>query len=945
MILAHMDYDSQELSDLHENFIASTQDDLKVINFYEQRPELDLVFWQLFVSWVEQFLQTTLNRFDLTLQTVAESSATYHGKNVRKIALPVGHRGLNKFGSRNEFYEIIRSKLVELMWPLVQPAKTIYHVPVKEMQNLIQRDQLWEDLQEKLEIQHENASIPYAVTLYGLGGAGKSMLALKYAESKKAQYDPIFWIDAANDDTIRSRFGSFATMLGLPSKQNNRQGTSLVDDPVIQSVLQWFQDRNEMDREWLVIVDNADDVKSDLKHVIPRGLRGRLIITSRDEQSQKLVYGGCEPIRVDVMSTQEARDVLLQRLSRDISMLPAVEEKCDEIAEKLGYLALAIDLAGAYIASGPEDTHEEALIQYSEDFEWHRDELLKMDNSNWDTPAELNVWAVWDTTLRKIEREHAQFQPGLLLTFLAWSKSPIFQDELFRLASLGISDVDENLGEILFSELRRFILAKDDSWDSFMYRKSLEILIRYSLVQRVRGDWPGTTMHSLVRWRAARRYQSENWQWFHTAFILAASAKTTKGGQRKFRRHLIAHLPDVESVDLSWHKDPDVGKDFIWSTLATIYSHEDFLREAEKLGLQLMEMRKKRLGEDHASTLKAIVDLASTYMYNAQEDKAEKLQTRKIKICKELLSKNDCDILSELERLRRIHEYQGRWEEAEDLQTQESQIREERGEKFPKTLQDMDQLAKAHEHQGRWNEMQDLEIQMLELSKEALGEVHQFTYYVLRRLCITYLKQSLWEKAEEVQIQAIHMSKKLFGELTQPTTVCMEELAETYQKQDRWEDAEELQLKVIQMQKDMWGDEFYDMLRSIGHLTETYQNQGRWKEAEDLQVHVMQKFEKRLASHHPSRLWIQSLLGWTYQHQGRWEEAENLQAQAVQISIERDKTSSLTPEIIARLVLTYHQQGRQEEGEKLKALATEREIEVSDICPNSSSALVSDRPI
>lgn len=216
------------------------------------------------------------------------------------------------------------------MWPLVQPAKSIYHVPVKEMQNLIQRDQLWEDLQEKLEIRHENASIPYAVTLYGLGGAGKSMLALKYAESKKTQYDPIFWIDATNDDTIRSRFGSFATMLGLPSKQNNRQGTSLVDDPVIQSVLQWFEERNEMDREWLVIVDNADDVKSDLKHVIPRGLRGRLIITSRDEQSQKLVHGGCEQIRVDVMSTQEARNVLLQRLSRDISMLPAVEEKCDE---------------------------------------------------------------------------------------------------------------------------------------------------------------------------------------------------------------------------------------------------------------------------------------------------------------------------------------------------------------------------------------------------------------------------------------------------------------------------------------------------------------------------------------------------------------------------------------------------------------------------------------
>ncbi|CAG8376302.1 unnamed protein product [Penicillium salamii] len=957
MILGQMNYDAQELSDLHENFIASTQDDLKVINFYEQRPQHDWVFWQAF--------------------TVAESSATYHGKNVRKIALPVDHKGLNKFGSRNEFYEIIRSKLVEIMWPLIQPAKSIYHVPVREMQNLIQRDQLWEDLQEKLQIRHENASVPYAVTLYGLGGAGKSMLALKYAESKKTQYDPIFWIDATNEDTIRSRFSDFAKMLGLPSGQNNGQGTALVDDPVIQSVLRWFQDRTEMDREWLVIIDNADDFKSGIKHVIPRGHRGRLIITSRDEQSQKLVYGGCEPIRVDVMSAQEARSVLLQRLSRDISMLPRVEEKCDEIAQKLGYLALAIDLAGAYIASGPEDTHEEALIQYSEDFEWHRDELLKMKNSNWDTPAELNVWAVWDTTLGRIEREYAQFHPGLLLTFLAWSKSTIFQDELFRLASLGISDIDKNLGDILSSEFRQFISAKDDSWDSFLYRKSLEILIRYSLVQRVHGDWPGTTMHSLVQWRAMHRYQSEPWKWYHSAFIFAASSKTANGGQGMFRRHLIAHLPSVDSVDLSWMKNPEVGKDFIWRTLAKIYGVEYFLGEAEKLGLQLVELRKKRLGEDHPSTLESTLDLAFTYRDQLQWDKTESLQAqvmdrriqmhgethpdtlksmshlvttymlhrrweeaenlhiRMMKICKQSSDQNGCNTPDDLRVLGVIYEHQERWEGAERVQAQEIQAREKVGEKIPEALQDMDRLAKAYGRQGRWDEMQDLEVRMLKLCKETLGEIHDFTFYVSRKLGGTYQKQGHWEKAEEVQIQTIHISKKLFGEYRQMTTLCMKELAETYENQGRWEDAEDLQVKVIQIWKVSEGEDNFEMLKSIGDLAEAYQKQGRWKEAEDLQVHVMQKFEKTFGNQHPSTIWIQSSLGWTYQNQGRWEEAEKLQAQAAQISIERlGKRSTLTSESIRRLSLLYYEQGRREEGRKLKALAIEMRAEAFGICPN-----------
>ncbi|KAJ5902856.1 hypothetical protein N7495_003384 [Penicillium taxi] len=139
-----------------------------------------------------------------------------------------------------------------------------------------------EELREKLQIRHDNASIPYAVTLHGLGGAGKSQLALKYAESHTDRYNPVLWIDAISEETVRSSFIRCVTNLGLPDEKGNNDSLLLKDDRVIQSVLQWLRDRNERDDEWLAIIDNADDFTWGIKKVMPRGTQGRLIITSRD---------------------------------------------------------------------------------------------------------------------------------------------------------------------------------------------------------------------------------------------------------------------------------------------------------------------------------------------------------------------------------------------------------------------------------------------------------------------------------------------------------------------------------------------------------------------------------------------------------------------------------------------------------------------------------------
>ncbi|KAJ5144053.1 uncharacterized protein N7515_002840 [Penicillium bovifimosum] len=627
------------------------------------------------------------------------------------------------------------------------------------------------------------------------------------------RFNPILWIDATREETVRSSFRRCAAEIGLAEEPNNQQSTALVDDLVIQGVLRWLRNRTEVDDEWLVIVDNADDVTWGIKKIMPKGTRGRIIITSRDGQSQKLVDKGCERIRVGDMSPREARMVLLRHLSDNIDLVPkSVQEGCDEVAKKLGYLPLAIDLAGAYI--GNTVAPELSLTQYLEDYEKHRDELLQMDHLRGLTSAERTVWTVWDTTLDKIEREYSHLQPGLLLTLLACFQGNIVQDEMFRLASLGMSTVVKELGEGDCTGLRMFIPESEGKWDNFIYRHSIDVLVRYGLIQLVHGDWPGTTMHSLVQWRAIRRDQNRNWQSWYTRFVLAACSQiTAEGRQPQFRRHLILHLPDVGNIDPNCFSTREMSEIFIWTTLAKVHYDEGRWKEAEQLQVQVMETSKMKLGEDHPSTLASMSNLASTFWS------------------------------------------QGRLEEAEQLLVQVTETHKTKfGEDHPSTLASMGNLGSTYRNQGRLEEAEQLEVQVLESRKTKLGEDHPHTLAGIGNLASTYRKQGRWEEAEQLFMQVMKTSKAKLGEDHPSTLVTMYNLALTFWDQGRREEAEQLEVQVMEMSKMKLGEDHLFTLTSIATLASMYRDQGRWEEADQLEVQVKEASKTKLGEGPPRTL-------------------------------------------------------------------------------------------
>jgi len=624
---------------------------------------------------------------------VREQSATYESRNVRNVGLSVDHYGLNKFGSRNESYHTILSKLTEVLRSSTRPAKRHYAVPLETVHTYTERAALSAELEQKLQILHEEASVPYAVALHGLGGAGKSQLALAYAEKHKDRYNPILWIDATDEEAVRSSFRRCAAELGLPEDGGEKQ-ESVFTDGVVQAVLRWLRDRIKADDEWLVIVDNVDDVSWGVQKIMPKGSRGSVIVTSRYDGSVRLAPWLYELVPVGVMSPAEAAALLLQHLhlSRE-SASEEIRRDCDKVAERLGYLALAIDLAGAYIGSDSGSEHsapERALSMYLADYDRHRDELLRMVGFQDLLATQKTVWTVWNTTLEKIGREHPDLQPELLLTFLAQFKGSIIEDELFRLGSLGMAKVDAKLvGDIdkaMPAGLLQFLSLDEDEWDSFRYRKSRDVLVRYSLVQRVEGQWAGVTMHSLVQWRARQNRPDQSWRWWYMRFILATCCRMIEEEQPEFRRHLVGHLPDLSEDD---------GEDdgFVGTTLGRVYYDEGRWAEAEELEVQVMETRKTKLGADHPSTLTSMANLASTYRS------------------------------------------QGRWSEAEELEVQVMETRKTKlGADHPDTLTSMHNLALTWKDQARHSDALALMSNCAEARRRVLGEEHPDTQSSLAML-------------------------------------------------------------------------------------------------------------------------------------------------------------------------------------------------------------------
>lgn len=645
-----------------------------------------------------------------------------------------------------------------------------------------------------------------------MSGVGKTQLALGFIQDNRKQYNPIFWIDAHTRETAQESFLLASKALGLMFNASSTAHLQLKNSPVVAGVLGWFAERDEGDRRWLVVVDNADDTSWNVEEIIPAGPHGHVIVTSKHPQASHFLGGQCARLSIDSMTLDEARTVLRKYMRADTYQITGIDHLCDKVVSGLGCLAFAVNLAGAYLAEQLQLLHHNAnveeavttvLTQYLADYELHQDELLQRKSPG----SQETVWTVWDSSLTAIEESSPGSYAREVLAFLAQFDQGHVQEEMFRLTSVGWPEMMkllQNPEDDRPSWLRKMVMCTGDVWDSFNYRQAVLPLIRYDLLQRGGHDWVGTTMHQLVRWRARKMYQENNeawarWKWF---FMIAGVCQINREkGRPEFRRHMIAHLTAMGESDFDLGQVmhlQGISLATLLMQLAELYHDDGRWAEAEKLYARCMDLRTIGLGPEHPDTLNSIANLALTYRDQGKWLKAEGLQTLVMKARERVLGADQPDTLTTMSDIVWTYYKLHRLDNAQDLglHVLEKQIHV-LGPDHPNTLISMAHLGAIHEGLGRSAEAEKWKAGVLEARIRVLGREHTDTLKSMVNLAHTYRRLGRFKEAENQEVAALEIRRRILGPEHPSTLISMNNLAWTLLNQGRHDEATLLMTKCI----------------------------------------------------------------------------------------------------------------------------------------------------
>ncbi len=203
-----------------------------------------------------------------------------------------------------------------------------------------------------LEEIHRTLTQDKAAAIAGIGGIGKTQIAIEYAHRHRGEYEAVLWTGADADSPLHSGFATLAAVLDLPERNEKELSA------VAAAVTRWFESHSG----WLLVLDNLDtlDDLNAVRRLIPPGATGHLLITTR------LKVGGRIAKQVDIeeMNAHDGALFLLRRagvIARGAALEAATaadRQAAETISKEVDGLPLALDQAGAFIEETPSTLAE-----------------------------------------------------------------------------------------------------------------------------------------------------------------------------------------------------------------------------------------------------------------------------------------------------------------------------------------------------------------------------------------------------------------------------------------------------------------------------------------------------------------------------------------------------------------------------------------------------------
>ena len=335
----------------------------------------------------------------------------------------------------------------------------IFNVPFSRKENFVGQKEILDAIYKSLVLETK-PDMTSRYVLCGLGGIGKTRIALEFSYLHRNEFDIIYWLRADNYNMLLKSYFELYCNHSMRSVMDIDLGDEKDPEIIAKQIKSWFENHHNI--SWLLIIDNADELErvtqdlngkteaQSLASLIPKGQNGCVLVTSRSKAAKGWLSNKGQ--EVPVMNKDDAMSFLIQR-----SCITSEWPEAVSLVEMLGRLPLAIEQAASYMRE-----RGISIGKYQNLFKSNASELLKKGLSSVSEYYRQTVATTWNISIMAIK----EMDPlaNVVLQISAFLDGKEIQKDLFYDACLMVAGKEIQTSELTiieaFKTLMNFSLVR-----------------------------------------------------------------------------------------------------------------------------------------------------------------------------------------------------------------------------------------------------------------------------------------------------------------------------------------------------------------------------------------------------------------------------------------------------------------------------------------------------